>query len=1270
MRPELAERGATRERFQREGRAAAAVEHDHIVPVYQVGEADGTPFLAMPLLAGETLEDRLARGPVPMAEQLTIARQVADGLAAAHAAGLIHRDIKPSNVWLEANPDGSFKRVRLLDFGLARSAREDGQLTGTGTVMGTPAYMAPEQARDSAKVDHRADLFSLGGVLYRMATGQPAFAGSDVFTLLTSIATTTPPAPHLVNPAVPRRLSDLIVRLLAKEAKDRPASAADVARELAAVAADPGPPTRRPRRGRLVAAAVLLALIGGGAALYGKQVVRVVTNKGELVVTVDDPDVEVVVKQGGVEIRDTAKGRERTYVLTAGDGEVEFRDRDGGATGLTKKFRITRGGRDAVTVATGELAANKVGRRPVAATDRAAAEWVLRHGGLCSVEVSAGGRRQTVRAGEPLPDGPFELRQFHLSDGPGMGEDDVRKIQGLGALEEARFTKCGPSDNAVAAMLRVLPALTRLHLQESGTTNETVARIANAGPGRLTELSLRDNRGVTDAGAARLGALRRLRVLDLTGTAVTAAGVKALAAALPGCRIASDHGAVGPSGLADPERRVAEWVLGKGGSVAVLAGGKRGEVKKATDLPAGPFAVRGVDLQGEVTDADLENLRGAARLFHLFLHDVPVTDAGLARLAAMPGLAWLHTLTLRGLPVSDAGLAHLPRFPRLRSLTIRQCAGLTDAGLAHLPRVSRLSYLSATHTPFTDAGLVHLAECKLLSVLNVAETGVTVAGVKTLAAALPACIIKSGHGEITPTRPYPHNIAAVQTVLGLGGRVTVSAPVWEGVVTRPKDLPDAFDSVMAVDLTGVAAFNDGGVPLLTGLRFPERIGLRGTGVSAAGVRKLAAALPDCVIESDHGTFGPVSDRPPARDAYPGELVAYETFDGPKDAKPVPPEALARAGTPTGVENGATVIHFVKLGEGNTAVRPFGGPAADVAFAARLRGTNATALAEFRTRKSVRRWSRLEFETTAAGGWVLRWVVWEPAAAKGWQLLESRELARSGSDDPDLAVGKWFTLSARSQGQAIEVSANGRRLARVENAGLPDAEVPPDAGAVRLGGRVAPGGPAKFEIDHVAVWKLPAAGLTEEQKAAVYAVAAAGIEVRATAPGRPGTVVRPDPSVPWDRVTQLYVWARPDKNPLADPKAFAALKALPEAVWHPTDRNLTVTGAVTDDQFKALVGMAGVAPVRQVTLDDTPLTDAVMDSLRFFNPTEVAITRCPKVTDNGLAYLHQLRGLERVTVKGTKATAAGVKKLAEALPAGCSFASDFGTFGPPVGEPKK
>ncbi len=225
---EYADSLVARERFLREARTAAAIKNDHVVTIYQVGQDRDIPFMAMEFLEGQSLHERLAGGEqLSAAEVLRIAREIATGLAAAHGLGVIHRDIKPANIWLEA-PAG---RVKLLDFGLARAAKGQSNLTQTGGVVGTPEFMSPEQARGQ-DLDARSDLFSFGAVLYTLCSGQKPFQGKSVMAVLTALAVDTPRPVQELNPDVPPSLAALVERLLEKDPARRPASAAEVRQAL------------------------------------------------------------------------------------------------------------------------------------------------------------------------------------------------------------------------------------------------------------------------------------------------------------------------------------------------------------------------------------------------------------------------------------------------------------------------------------------------------------------------------------------------------------------------------------------------------------------------------------------------------------------------------------------------------------------------------------------------------------------------------------------------------------------------------------------------------------------------------------------------------------------------------------------------------------------------------------------------------------------------------------------------------------------------------
>jgi len=313
MLPDLAANESARQRFLREARAAAKLKHDHIVSIYQVGEDRGAPFLAMEFLEGEALEDRLKReGKLPMAEVTRIGREIAEGLQAAHEHGLIHRDIKPGNVWLE----GKRGRAKILDFGLARSAKDDVHLTQSGAIVGTPAYMPPEQARGEA-VDGRCDLYSLGCVLYRLCTGELPFKGDNTMSLLLALATEQPKSVREINADVPPPLADLIMRLLAKDPAQRPATAGEVAEALSVIDLDnpvvvkaahtPVPPRRRRR----------LALVAAGGALFLAGILAVIVivrnKRGEVIARVSVPaggNVEIKDKEGSQNLSKRQGGRD------------------------------------------------------------------------------------------------------------------------------------------------------------------------------------------------------------------------------------------------------------------------------------------------------------------------------------------------------------------------------------------------------------------------------------------------------------------------------------------------------------------------------------------------------------------------------------------------------------------------------------------------------------------------------------------------------------------------------------------------------------------------------------------------------------------------------------------------------------------------------------------------------------------------------------------------------------------------------------------------
>ena len=275
--PHAQKREAVR-RFEREASALSRIDHPNVLGVLDfVRTPDGRGAIVTPLLEGETLQARLDReGSLPERVALGIAIEMARGLAAAHGEGIVHRDLKPSNVFLTRGRDEDGSLVKLLDFGVAKLSDDD--MTRTGVVLGTPAYMAPEQARGSAHVDARADVYAMGAVLYRMLTGAMPYEGEDAAGVLTQLLARAPRS-MATHAAVREPLEAIVERAMAREPDERFATVTELLRALEHEVADlgeaiergprlaPRPSRALPRERTLAIGAALAASLGGASSV-------------------------------------------------------------------------------------------------------------------------------------------------------------------------------------------------------------------------------------------------------------------------------------------------------------------------------------------------------------------------------------------------------------------------------------------------------------------------------------------------------------------------------------------------------------------------------------------------------------------------------------------------------------------------------------------------------------------------------------------------------------------------------------------------------------------------------------------------------------------------------------------------------------------------------------------------------------------------------------------------------------------------------------------
>ena len=750
MAPELAATSPARKRFIREAQASAAIRHENVVSVYAVEEKP-IPYLVMEYIPGETLQHRLDdKGPLDVPAVLRLGTQIAEGLAAAHAKDLIHRDIKPGNILLET---GMRDRVKITDFGLARAA-DDASMTQSGVIAGTPMYMAPEQALGH-KLDQRADLFSLGSVLYQMVSGRPPFRASSTLAVLKRLTEETPRPIQEIIPETPQWLCDIIARLHAKNPDDRFQTAKEVAElldqhlahlqnpsqvlrpasvSLAQAAKPRTGPEMRPlmvpqgiRWPLLIAtaimflAAVLLLAVTESTGLThlfrGQQAMTdPIKPGGDPTLIVKEPLPPTFTSSIGMEFVIVPKGKSWLGGgrVKLGDKEVEFP-----ADFYLGKYEVTQ------------------------------EEWQKVMGENPSFFSRTGTGKDRVN---DIPDA--DLKRFPVET---LTWDQCQIfVEKLNRLEkETGWVYRLPKEAEWEYACRGGPMLDKLDsafdfyfakptntlLPEQANFNKGLNRSCKVGSYEPNRLGLFDMHGnvlewCEDTGKAVGGETHRVRrgggwdhrSGDLLAALHIAIRPSVVSFSL-GLRLARvPSGAPSPEAetpSTDPDRLAAEYVLSIGGAVQVKDQAEF--IDAVANLPPESFRLITVHLlwKAQVTDADLARFKDCKELGAVVLIGAPhVSDAGLAHFKDCKNLV---EVGLSYTQVSDAGLAHFQDRKNLLALGL-EGTKLSDAGLAHFKDCKNLTDVRLTGTKVSDVGLAHFKDCKDLTRLSLGDTQVSDAG--------------------------------------------------------------------------------------------------------------------------------------------------------------------------------------------------------------------------------------------------------------------------------------------------------------------------------------------------------------------------------------------------------------------------------------------------------------------------------------------------------------------------------------------------------------
>jgi eukaryotic-like serine/threonine-protein kinase len=653
LNPSLAATSPPRKRFLREARSAAAIRHENIVQVHSV-EEQPLPYLVMEYIDGQTLQQKLdGAGPLELPEILKIGRQLAAGLAAAHAKGLIHRDIKPGNILLEK---GVEQRVKITDFGLARAA-DDASLTRTGLISGTPLYMSPEQANGAA-LDQRTDLFSLGSVLYVMASGRPPFRADKPIAVLKRVTEETPRPIQEIIPEVPDWLCAIITKLHSKKREDRFQSAQEVADLLARCQSG------LQQHGRVESLDGVSPMVSK-APKAGKRKAGT-PNAPASGTTLDK--TRPPLDNGPFRGRRWATAAAAIMVLILGLVLTE-------STGLTNfQVRVFRLFSPAGTLVVEVEPVAKNNQSPQETDpDRRAAEYVLSIGGFVSVQ----GSDQELKTAAELPREPFKLTAIGLRHNQNVTDTGLAACSGCKHLDWLDMRRT-PVTDAGLAHFAAAKNLVMIDLVETRIGDLGLASFKGISSVKHLWLGYTN---VTDVGLAHFANCKNLHHLELTNTKITDAGLLHFEGNKSLVCLHIDQTPVTNAGLAYFQNN-----------------------DSLTELSLG---------ETQVTDKGLAHFQDCKNLKRLWLGGIKLTDTGLSYFKECQNLTEAY---LDGTNVSDLGLAHLKNSKNLATLSLTKTS-VSDTGLSRLADHKSLTDLHLKETKTTAAGIdglkKALPKCKI-----------------------------------------------------------------------------------------------------------------------------------------------------------------------------------------------------------------------------------------------------------------------------------------------------------------------------------------------------------------------------------------------------------------------------------------------------------------------------------------------------------------------------------------------------------------------------